>query len=164
MRLDYYRNERAARNGDTPLGYIPLQSVVGVTKRPKSETTFEIATNPSGLHAFTCASIAEADDWIEAVLGLATGSPTRRVASIPATATGNDLVAISQSVRNERNRFRVTAEDSPQLSASACEMVVTNDDIQLNDVATGRRIEVWPINAVRRYGRNDSCFMFEAGR
>lgn len=162
LRLDSFRDERTSQFTDSIRRVIDLQNVRAITILPSSVRRNALAIvfseEPAMLMALD--SDAEMLSW-QGVLQ-STCLPLSRPLTAP---VGMDLLncASESAAQDVFNVYLL-----PNLSLSMhgeCLLQCTTETLYLLDVEDPKkRIIGWPLNTLRRYGRDNTKFTFECGR
>ncbi|CAH1779617.1 unnamed protein product [Owenia fusiformis] len=155
-RLEKYPDESASRNVSAIHKAIELSEIKSISRLPNDikKHAVSIVFQDLTSRCFAVESEAEADEWVEA-LCKECGIATIHVSPPDVTQT-----------HSTQDKFNVYLLPTPALDISGeCLLQITSSNVNLWDILhPGKLLVSWPVGAIRRYGRDDSQFTFEAGR
>lgn len=160
-RLEFYKDEKSGSDSSLLKGFIPLAEMTNAyVKDGESKKLLVECTDT--VHVFRCASMAEAEDWLEALVKVA---PEKMPGSSDVKATNKRVQTWAASSKATDGRFIVTVPPYTKLKfVGQCEMIVNEWDIYLKDLKTNQYIEAFPLCFIRKYGSGPDHFTIETGR
>ncbi|XP_030634063.1 docking protein 5-like [Chanos chanos] len=160
-RLEKYSNEHAA-NTHCYHKVIKLTNVRNVIRHPQQERKCAVTLvfNNDSKMTFVCESEMEAGEWYSVLQ-----TECIQVKKKDISFAEPDL--LSHTIhRDQSKKFHVFLMPSPSFSFSGeCVLHITQESIYLQDTLDPQiKIASWPLRVLRRYGRDQTWFTFEAGR
>ncbi|XP_031679748.1 docking protein 5-like isoform X1 [Oncorhynchus kisutch] len=160
-RLERFSSEQAA-NCQCHHKVTDLTKIRNVTRPPRDKKKHAVVLtfNDDSPKAFACDSELDAKEWCNV---LQMECLETKMTDLPL----EEPVLFNTSLhRDHREQFHVFMKPSQCIDFSGeCNLQITCDTLLLWDIQNpGLKITSWPLRSLRRYGRGQNWFTFEAGR
>lgn len=162
LRMECFRSEKMSQLTESVLSVYDLRNVRSITFLPSTvrRNALAILFNDETFVHVAFENEAETMSWQVALQSICL--PSTRPLTAP---MGMDLLSFASESSNQ-DVFNVYLLPTPSLSISGeCLLQCTTETLYLLDVEDPKkRLVGWPLNALRRYGRDNTKFTFESGR